>query len=112
MIYLKRIWPKREYNGHNNDTPITITSKISGRKEKIVESQSNRKKKVVLIAPYEACKYWTQTKAWRYSIFAIDGIIWGSKVCGELSLRGVRPCVHSYDSSTTIVSTFLLLKDI
>ena len=46
-----------EYNGHNIDAPITITSKISGRKEKIVESQSNRKRKVVLIAPYEACKY-------------------------------------------------------
>ena len=41
----------------------------------------------MLNAPHEACKDWTQTKAWRYSIFTIDGIIWGSKVCQELRLE-------------------------
>ena len=57
-----------KYNGHNIDTPVTKISEIPrvfqfqiGRK--IVEPQSNRKEKVVLKAPYEACKVKTQSKA-------------------------------------------------
>jgi len=57
---------------------------------------------VVLEAPYEACKNWTeackeqtQTKVWRYSIFAIDGIIWGSKVCQELRLEEKWDCMFT-----------------
>ena len=42
---------------------------------------------MVLKAPFEVCKEQTQTKARRYSIFTIDGIIWGSKVCRELKLE-------------------------
>ena len=63
---LKWIWPKKEYNGYNVDTP---TMKIDKTPER----------KVVLKAPFEACKEQTQTKVLRYSIFAIDGIIWGVK---------------------------------
>ena len=42
---------------------------------------------MVLKTPYEAWKDQTQTKARRYFIFTIDGIIWGSKVCRELKLE-------------------------
>ena len=57
-----------EYNGHNIDTPVTKISEIPGVFQlrigrKIVEPQSNREERVVLKAPYEACKVKTQSKA-------------------------------------------------
>jgi len=49
--------------------------------------KATEKKKVVFKTPYEAWKDETQTKAKRYFIFTIDGIIWGSKACRELILN-------------------------
>jgi len=68
--------------------------------------KATEKKKVVLKTPYEAWKDETQTKARRYFIFTIDGIIWGSKICRELRLdvkwnRKFTPLIQAlqYDRS-------------
>ena len=50
---------------------------------------------MVLKTPYEAWKDQIQTKARRYFIFTIDGIIWGSRVYQEIRLEEKWDCMFT-----------------
>lgn len=74
-----------------------------------VKSKNDLLKKNMIEKGVQRSYHWypnqTQTEARKYTIFTIDGIIWGSKVCWELKLEEKWDHMFtSNDSSTTIVS--------